>query len=189
MTESKAVNQISLFRNGQSQESPPCLDSLPQSGKTIPRARAELDSREAVRCESNEEMLSSPWFPLNLSISSLNFRSGRTALHANALCAQRAFACSQLISTCVKYYNTPVCIVRSSSQHSRRSRGLATFRLQVKSLPLELWSTMNCDLSILVSSINEHYRSKVWGHPDNFMFSMKTNIIAQGFSNHQTIKH
>ena len=33
---------------------------------------------------------------------------------------------------------------------------------------------------------NIHYRSKVWGHPDNFMFSLKThtvfscaNIIAQ----------
>ncbi|KAK0131953.1 C3a anaphylatoxin chemotactic receptor [Merluccius polli] len=51
MRESKAVNQISLIGNGQSQESPPCLGSLPQSAKTIPFERAE---------QSHQQNFSSP---------------------------------------------------------------------------------------------------------------------------------
>ncbi|KAK0151413.1 putative nuclease HARBI1 [Merluccius polli] len=79
MRESKAVNQISLLGNGQSQESPPCLGSLPQRAKTIPCERAERELREAVRCESNEEMLSSPRFPRSLSISSLGEKRSECA--------------------------------------------------------------------------------------------------------------
>ncbi|KAK0143163.1 hypothetical protein N1851_018714 [Merluccius polli] len=79
MRESKAVNQISRLRNRQSQESPPCLGSLPQSAKTIPFERAERELREAVRCESNEEMLSSPRFTRSLSISSLGEKRSECA--------------------------------------------------------------------------------------------------------------
>ncbi|KAK0143945.1 Tumor necrosis factor ligand superfamily member 6 [Merluccius polli] len=55
MRESKAVNQISRLRNRQSQESPPCLGSLPQSANTIPFERAERFDREVASMQGREQ--------------------------------------------------------------------------------------------------------------------------------------
>ena len=69
----------------------------------------------------------------------------------------------------------------------------APFPVPVVNKECQEGSSQSAEISY-VHRIPVHYHSKVWGHPDNFMFSLKTHtftafsfadIIAQGFSDHQ----